>query len=346
MEESNAPGEGQMGGGSSTGTGGSYRAGGYQAGGGYDAGYQGSGASGEARGYGYGSAALPTLAISVEPAEVTPGEVSEARFAVRNDGGVPILVAVEVAGLAPDSVRLPGLLGPLDPGQTVASTIGVTVAPGYPPSDLRTSVRAFAVEPSSGSRWGRPATADLLLHVSETGLLEVSMPDEVFGAFRARFDVLVRNRGREPTEVEISGNSPVGATVQPSRRNLRLGPSGEALVRARVESGRALTGHPRRVPFSVRVKGRGAPVTLGATFVQRPWLSSLFMRALAIFTTVAFIAAAGIFIVLSVSNHYAPKVTAPLSAKVGAAKSAVPKVKVPKVTVPKVTVPKVTVPAI
>ena len=116
-------------------------------------------------------------------------------------------------------------------------------------------------------------------------------------------------------------------------------------MRARVESGRALTGHPRRVPFSVRVKGRGAPVTLGATFVQRPWLSSLFMRALAIFTTVAFIAAAGIFIVLSVSNHYAPKVTAPLSAKVGAAKSAVPKVKVPKVTVPKVTVPKVTVPA-
>ncbi len=260
---------------------------------------------------GYGPPQAPALAINIEPVQVTPGELAEVRLAVRNDSGVPGLLQLEILGLAPDWTEVPTTRTPLAAGQTLTTSIGVRVPAGYPSSNLRAAVRASLLGPDSGTRMARSSTGDLLLQVAETGLLDASMPDEVFGSFHGRFVVSVRTRGRELQHVELSGSSPVGARVSWSEAELSLLPGAEEKVRAEVDHKRGLTGPPRRVPFSVKVQGRGAPVSLSATFVQRPWLSAWLLKTAAIVATVLVMATAAVLIVLRLTTVYAPKVTTP-----------------------------------
>ena len=262
-------------------------------------------------GNGYGHNGAPALAIRTEPIQVTPGEPAQVNLAVRNDSGTSGLVQFEILGLATDWAELPASGTPLAPGQTLTTSIGVTVPAGYPPSNVRAAVRASLLSPESGKLLARPSTSDLLLRVAETGLLDASMPSEVFGSFRGRFDVSVRNRGREEQQVGLSATSPVGARIRWSEAHLRLPAGVEETVRAEVEYKRALTGLTRRVPFSVKVEGRGAPVTLGGTFVQRPWLSAWLLKTAAIVATVLVMAALAVLIVLRLTSTYAPKVTTP-----------------------------------
>ncbi len=283
---------------------------------------------------GHGANSWPVLALKVEPADVVPGVPGPVRFAVRNDSGVPAVVRFNVAGLNPEWTDVPGLPEPLAPGDTRQLSFTLTLPAGYPPSELRAALHARALTPGTLVPLARPVSADVVLRVAETGLVEATMPDEVFGAFHGRFQVVVRNRGREPQVVELSGSSPVGR-VGWSTRRVRLEPGGQARVRAEVGSKRALTGPVRRVPFVVKVKGRGAPVSLGGTFVQRPWLSTLWLKAAAILTTLAFFAGLATFIVVKLTSTYAPNPTAVPTLKVPAK----PKVAKPAVSVPRKTVP-------
>ncbi len=266
-------------------------------------------------GNGYGHNGAPALAIRTEAVQVTPGEPAQVNLAVRNDSGTSGLVQFEILGLATDWAELPASGTPLAPGQTLTTSIGVIVPAGYPPSNVRAAVRASLLSPESGKLLARPSTSDLLLRVAETGLLEASMPSEVFGSFRGRFDVSVRNRGREEQQVRLSATSPVGARIRWSEAHLRLSAGVEETVRAEVEYKRALTGLTRRVPFSVKVEGRGAPVTLGGTFVQRPWLSAWLLKTAAVVATVLVMAALAVLIVLRLTSTYAPKVTTPPAVK-------------------------------
>ncbi len=266
-------------------------------------------------GNGYGHSRAPALAIRTEPVQVTPGEPAQVNLAVRNDSSTSGLLHFEILGLATEWAELPASGTPLAPGQTLTTTIVVTVPAGYPPSNVRAAVRASLLSPESGTLLARPSTSDLLLRVAETGLLDASMPTEVFGSFRGRFDVSVRNRGREAQQVALSATSPVGARVRWSEAHLHLPAGAEETVRAEVEYKRALTGLARRVPFSVKVEGRGAPVTLGGTFVQRPWLSAWLLKTAAVVTTVLVMAALALFIVLRLTSTYAPKVTTPPTPK-------------------------------
>ena len=286
---------------------------------------------------GNGANSWPVLALKVEPADVVPGVPGQVRFAVRNDSGVAAAVRFNVAGLNPEWTDIPEVPEPLAPGDTRQLCFTLTLPAGYPPSELRAALHARASTPGTLVPLARPVSADVVLRVAETGLVEATMPDEVFGAFHGRFQVLVRNRGREPQVVELSGSSPVGR-VGWSTRRVRLEPGGQARVRAEVGSKRALTGPVRRVPFVVKVKGRGAPVSLGGTFVQRPWLSTLWLKAAAILTTLAFFAALGTLIVVKLTSTYAPNPTAVPTLKVPGK----PKVPKPSVSVPRKTVPRKT----
>ena len=203
---------------------------------------------------GHGPHSWPVLALRVEPANVVPGAPAQVLLAVRNDSGVPAEVRFDVAGLNPEWVQIPEMTGPLAPGDTRQATLTVVLPAGYPPSEIRAALHARALAPGTLVLLGRPVAADVVLHVAETGLIDATMPDEVYGAFHGRFHVTVRNRGREPQVVELSGSSPVGR-VRWSSRRVRLEPGGQAKVRADVESKRAFTGPARRVPFAVKVKG-------------------------------------------------------------------------------------------
>ena len=276
---------------------------------------------------GHGPHSWPVLALRVEPANVVPGAPAQVLLAVRNDSGVPAEVRFDVAGLNPEWVQIPEMTGPLAPGDTRQATLTVVLPAGYPPSELRAALHARALAPGTLVLLGRPVAADVVLHVAETGLIDATMPDEVYGAFHGRFHVSVRNRGREPQVVELSGSSPVGR-VRWSTRRVRLEPGGQAKVRAEVESKRAFTGPARRVPFAVKVKGRGAPVSIGGTFVQRPWLSTLWLKAAAIITTVLFFAALATIIVVKLTSTYAPNPTAVPVLKVPVTKPRPPKIPV------------------
>ena len=276
---------------------------------------------------GHGPQSWPVLALRVEPANVVPGAPAKVLLAVRNDSGVPAEVRFDVAGLNPEWVQIPEMTGPLAPGDTRQATLTVVLPAGYPPSELRAALHARALAPGTLVLLGRPVAADVVLHVAETGLIDATMPDEVYGAFHGRFHVRVRNRGREPQVVELSGSSPVGR-VKWSTRRVRLEPGGQAKVRAEVESKRAFTGPARRVPFAVKVKGRGAPVSIGGTFVQRPWLSTLWLKAGAIITTVLFFAALATIIVVKLTSTYAPNPTAVPVLKVPVTKPRPPKIPV------------------
>jgi large repetitive protein len=305
--------------------------GGYGSGNGHGAngnGANGHGANGN--GSGNGGGPWPVLALRVDPADVVPGVPAQVPLAVRNDSGLPAEVRFDVAGLNPEWVFLPDVGDALAPGETRQATISVRLPPGYPASELRAALHARALGPGTVAPLGRPASADIVLRVAETGLLDATMPDEVFGAFRGRFQVSLRNRGREPQAVELSGSSPVGR-VSWSAKRLRLEPGGQAKVRASVQSKRHFTGPARRVPFAVKVKGRGAPVTLGGTFVQRPWLSALLLKAGAILTTVALFAALATFLVVKLTSTFSPSPTAVPTLKVPTVKVTVPKPKVPPV---------------
>jgi Fibronectin type III domain/Carboxypeptidase regulatory-like domain len=276
-------------------------------------------------GSGNGTGPRPALALRVEPADVVPGVVAQVRVAVRNDSGQPVEVRFEVAGLNPEWLTVPDVGSSLAPGDTRQAHLTICLPAGYPASELRAALHARAVGPGTGAAFGRPASADIVLRVAETGLIDATMPDEVYGARHGRFQVSVRNRGREAQAVELSGSSPVGR-VRWSTRRIRLGPGAQASVRASVHSRRALTGPVRRVPFAVKVKGRGAPMTLGGTFVQRPWLSALLLKGAAILTTVLVFAALATFLVVKITSAYAPSSTAAPTVKL-----AVPKPRVPKV---------------
>ncbi|HTT92320.1 MAG TPA: carboxypeptidase regulatory-like domain-containing protein [Acidimicrobiales bacterium] len=289
----------------------------------------GNGADNRA-GNGHGPAPRPALALRVEPADVVPGVPAQVLLAVRNDSGVATDVRFDVAGLNPEWVTVPDVDGALAPGETRQASLILRLPAGYPASELRAALQARAVGPGTAVPVGRPASADIVLRVAETGLIDASMPEQVYGAFRGRFHVSVRNRGREPQAVELSGSSPV-ARVSWSTRRVRLEPGAETRVRASVASKRAFTGPVRRVPFAVKVKGRGAPVTLGGTFVQRPWLSALFLKAGAILTTVMIFAALGTFLVVKLTSTYSPSPTAVPAVKVPTVKVTVPKPKAPKV---------------
>ncbi|HET9061263.1 MAG TPA: FixG Ig-like domain-containing protein, partial [Acidimicrobiales bacterium] len=256
---------------------------------------------------------VPILSINVQSAEVTPGEPAVVHLAVRNDGTSAVAVELDVAGLAPDSVTLPGALGPLASGETAWSSLRVLLPAGFPASDLQIGLIAHALSPVDGSRYGRPATADFVLHVAETGLLEASVPDDVFGAFRGRFEIRVVNRGSEPQHAELSASSPAGARVHLKKRQLQLAPGEVGRARADIEAPRALVGAPRRVPFVVKVKGRGAPVTVSSTFVQSPMISTVVMKALAMFTTIAIVGTLAFFVLGKVTGGTNTNLAAPVT---------------------------------
>ncbi len=263
-----------------------------------------------------GTGRAPVLAVGCPPAlEAVPGEPVELRVAVRNDGSVPLAARLDVAGFATGWAGLPAPLGPLVPGQVLGMSLRLLVPPGHPASELAGSVRAQPLDPATGVVAGRPASAGFVLRVAETGLVEVSMPDQVHGSLNGRFEVLLRNRGQEAQLVRLAGSSPAGAKVRCSQTGLRLAPGASARVEAAVEHKRALMGEHRRVPFTVTVKARGVPVTVGATFVQAPWARSWLVKAMAMVATVIAFAALAVFAVVKLSSHYGPKVTQPSSTR-------------------------------
>ena len=261
---------------------------------------------------GGGPEGRPALAIACgSVAEVAPGERSQLPLAVRNDSDVSVRAKVDLIGAAPGWATLPPLLGPLQPGETRRATILLSLPAGYPACTLRLGLRVTAIDPATATSIGLPASADLDLWVAETGTVDLSVPDQVFGSSRARFEATLYNRGHEQQVVHLSGSSSEGVVVRFSPGEARLEAGSELAVRAKLRHRRPLVGSRRRMPFAVEAKGSGPPAIAASTFVQSPYVPTWVMRALAVLVTVAAFAAVATVLVLKLRSAYTPKTETP-----------------------------------
>ena len=206
---------------------------------------------------------------------------------------------------------MPPPLGPLQPGETRRATISLLLPAGYPACTLRLGLRVTALHPATAVSIGLPASADLDLRVADTGTVELSVADQVFGSGRGRFEVTLYNRGQEQQVVRLSGSSSEGVVVSFSPAEARLEAGAELTVRAKLRHRRPLVGPLRRVPFAVGAKGSGPPAMAASTFVQSPLVPTWVMRALAVLVTVAAFAAVATVLVLRLRSAYAPKTVTP-----------------------------------
>ncbi len=69
--------------------------------------------------------------------------------------------------------RLPEVPEPLAPGDTRQLSFTLALPAGYPPSELRAALHARALTPGTLVPLARPVSADVVLRVAETGLVEV-----------------------------------------------------------------------------------------------------------------------------------------------------------------------------
>ena len=251
----------------------------------------------------------PALALGFEATiEVVAGEPTRFCLAVRNDSLAWVRAKVDLVGLAPGWVSLPLPVGPLAPGETRNANLTLQLPAGYPPCLLPLALRATALDPRSGEPVASPASAHVFVRVSAITTVALSVPDEVLGTRRARFDVTVQNRTREAQKIELSASSRAGVHASFATGELSLPPGATTTVRARVSHARPVTGTPRRYPFILQARAKGAPAATPATFVQRPWLPEWSMRALALVLTVLAFAVLALFLIAKLSSAYGPKV--------------------------------------
>ena len=251
----------------------------------------------------------PALALGFEPTvEVVAGEPTRLPLAVRNDSPAWVRAKVDLAGLAPGWVSLPLIVGPLAPGETRNANLTLLLPAGYPPCLLPLALQATALDPQSGEPVASRASAHVFVRVSTATTVSLSVPDEVRGTRRARFDVTVQNRTHEAQKIELSASSRAGARTSFAPGELSLAPGATTTVRARVSHVRPLTGTPRRYPLILQARANGAPAITPATFVQRPWLPEWSMRALTLVLTVLAFAALALFLIAKLSSAYGPKV--------------------------------------
>ena len=261
---------------------------------------------------GPGPEARPALTIACSPtADAVPGQWSQLSLAVRNDSGVWARARVDLIGVAPGWASLPQPLGPLKPGETRRAKITLSLPAGYPACTLHLGLQVTAIDPATATSIGLPASADLDLRVADTGTVDLSVPDQVFGSWRGRFEVTLYNRGHEQQVVHLSGSSSEGVVVRFSPAEARLAAGAELTVGAKLRHGRPLVGSLRRLPFTVEAKGSGPPAIAASTFVQSPWVPAWVMRALAVLLTVAVFAALATVLVLKLRSAYTPKTETP-----------------------------------
>ncbi|MCU4186053.1 carboxypeptidase regulatory-like domain-containing protein [Acidiferrimicrobium sp. IK] len=244
--------------------------------------------------------------LRVDPIEVAPGHATIGSFTLHNPGPSPVTWSVRVIGLDPRWVQTPERIGPVPPGATAAGDLVVTLPLGHPPSDLVGKLEAMAVDRPAGSA-AEIVSADLVISVGDGSQIAAAMePPTVTGRGTARFDLVLRNRGRTPLRVELAATSPDRhVKVRFSDPAPVLPPGVEVRIPSRVKGPRPVGGSIRRHPFGIRVQGRTTPLNLEGTLLQRPFFRAWFTKAVAIGLVVAVWVAVAIVGISALSGRLA-----------------------------------------
>jgi hypothetical protein len=241
------------------------------------------------------------IALRVDQAEVSPGEPSSIAFALTNNSAQARRFELAMAGLEPAWFRLPESIGPIEPGETFAGQITLSLPVGHPASRIIGSLSVRAADDGAALK----ARADVVIEVGDGSLLVSSVdPNEATGWRFGRLSVVLRNRARTDARVELSAISP-NAKLHVHFDDARpiVPPGREVRVRARVRAPLLLSGTAKRHPFGVRVSARSTPSVAEAAFVQRAVLSPKVMKATVVLAVAALWITAAAIGISALSNH-------------------------------------------
>ncbi|HEY2812239.1 MAG TPA: carboxypeptidase regulatory-like domain-containing protein, partial [Acidimicrobiales bacterium] len=219
----------------------------------------------------------------------TPGQRSSGIISVHNRGGVPASGLVRTVGLGEGWTTPSFMIGPIEPGERVETSLVIDVPAGFPPCEHLGGIEIEAMDTATGSSLGPAAFADLVLVIGDGAQIQATLdPPDVVGGGRARFFISLRNRARQPMRVRIEGESPSEhLSVHFDEVEPVLPPGQTVRIQGRIKSTRPLLGPRQRLPFFVRVQGRTTPITVDGSFSQGPVLSGGLLKILAIITVVA-----------------------------------------------------------
>jgi hypothetical protein len=184
----------------------------------------------------------------------------------------------------------------------------VALPKGYPPCALLVSIEARPL-PGAGARGGDERQAagrhDLQLLVGDGASVAARLdPPDVVGGSKGRFALVLRNRGSQSQKVRLEGVSPdPGLAVRFDPEAPLLLPGRQVQVAGSVHVRRALKGEAKRLPFAVRVQGRGTPVMAEGSFTSHPWLPSWAAKTLLIGLVIALWAAVAVVGIRALSSH-------------------------------------------
>ena len=246
----------------------------------------------------------PTASLRADPAEVTPGSPMTVGLHLTNRLAEPSRFAVEVLGFEPGWVDAPPVAGPVAPDQEVVVGLRFTLPVGHPASRLVGGVSAHPIDDAGRAR-GPAVRTEVVLSVGDSALIAASLvPPEVRGRHRARFDVVLQNRGPAPLRVDLSSVVPDDdLEVRLPRGVPVLNPGSEVRVPAEVRANKSVMGQETRRPFGVRVQGRTTPVLLEGAFLQRPVRAAWLLKAVAIAVVLALWAAVAVVGITALNNH-------------------------------------------
>lgn len=231
----------------------------------------------------------PPAELRIGTLEVAPGSPVTGFCYLTNPTEQPREFTLAVEGFAPAGdagaveVTVAGRVGPVAPQSTVSVPIRVLVPAGYPPCTLVGAVRAEAVG-GDGTPASRSTTGTLRVVIADgAAVLATLEPAEVQGAYGAKLDLVLRNRGKTPLRVELSPIQPdPGVDIAFADRSPVLEAGREVRIRTRLRAARPIAGGEQRRPFGIEVRGRSTPVVLEGTLVQRPLLASWLIRGVAL----------------------------------------------------------------
>ena len=247
-----------------------------------------------------------SLHVEADTTAVTPGTAVPVPVRVRNTGDTTMQVLVRVVGVEDSWTDPPLMVGPIAPGEEIAVEFPIRIPVGFPPCDHLAGIEAEPIDPTNGAPLGRAVFVEVVLEIGDGSVVRATLePSDIHGGGRGRFFLSMRNRGRHPINVKLSGESPGDTlSVHFAEDEVVLPPGEFVRVKAKVKGTRPMLGPDRRLPFVVTMRSRGTPRHLDGSFTQSPTLKSGMMK---VFAVIALVAMWGSILVIGLGKINPPK---------------------------------------
>jgi uncharacterized membrane protein YgcG len=246
-----------------------------------------------------GIAAEPTLRTSA-------GMPVTAVLTVTNNAAEPRVLAVTAMGVDADWLPHPVRTRPVLPGHSETVELTVTPAVGAVPARYPMAVAVQSLDPVSGEATAQPAIAEMVVILDAPGQVTLALsPADSTAVFGRRIDIVLRNAGGTPANVDLETLTPTSARVRLRTPRLRILPGETVHVPGRVSARRArMFGSRVRHAYTVTARSAGAPRHAEGSFTARAVLGPTATKVTALLAVVAVWVALAIVFVPKIADRF------------------------------------------